>query len=67
MQHRKPTAILLGSKPGSVVALSLLLARGWEIKYVVISKSISHPWISGQTLAQMAQANNIKVLHRLKY
>ena len=62
MQHRKPTAILLGSKPGSVVALSLLLARGWDIKYVVISKSISHPWISGQTLAQMAQANNIGVI-----
>jgi methionyl-tRNA formyltransferase len=62
MQLKKPTAILLGSKPGSVVALSFLLKRGWEIKYVVISKSISHPWINGQTLAQLAEANNIKVI-----
>ena len=33
----KPSAILLGSKPGSVVALSILLRRGWSVAAVVAS------------------------------
>lgn len=62
MPKNKPSAILLGSKPGAAVALSVLLNRGWKVKYVVISKSVSHPWISGQTLAELAQDNNIAVI-----
>jgi methionyl-tRNA formyltransferase len=58
----KPSAILLGSKPGAAAALSILLERGWQIKYVVVSKSVSHPWISGQTLAELARDNNIEVI-----
>ena len=57
-----PTVILMGSKPGSVVALSILLRRGWEVKYVVVSRKITHSWIAGPTLEQFAQANNIKVV-----
>ncbi|HXN00275.1 MAG TPA: formyltransferase family protein [Candidatus Dormibacteraeota bacterium] len=34
---RKPSAILLGSKPGSVVALALMLRRGWSVSAVVAS------------------------------
>jgi methionyl-tRNA formyltransferase len=62
MLNKKPSVILLGSKPGSVVALSILLKRGWQIKYVVVSKSINHPWIGGKTLAELAQDNNIKTI-----
>jgi methionyl-tRNA formyltransferase len=62
MPISKPSVILLGSKPGAVVALSILLERGWRIKYVVVSKSISHPWIGGQTLAELARENNIEVI-----
>jgi methionyl-tRNA formyltransferase len=33
----KPSAILLGSKPGSVVALTILLRRGWSVNGVLAS------------------------------
>lgn len=62
MPKKKPSVILLGSKPGSVVALSILLKKEWDIKYVVVSKSINHPWIGGKTLTELAQDNNIKVI-----
>ena len=52
----------MGSKPGSVVALSILLERGWRVKYVVVSSKISHPWIAGQTLEELASVNGIKVV-----
>jgi methionyl-tRNA formyltransferase len=59
---KKPSVILLGSKPGALVALSIMLQKGWDIRYVVVSKSISHPWISGKTLAELALDNKIKVI-----
>lgn len=62
MPATKPSGILLGSKPGSVVALSILLERGWKIKYVVVSKSIGHPWVGGQTLTELARENGIDVI-----
>jgi methionyl-tRNA formyltransferase len=62
MLKNKPSAILLGSKPGAAVALSILLKREWQVKYVVVAKSINHPWISGQTLTQLARDNNIEVI-----
>jgi methionyl-tRNA formyltransferase len=62
MLKSRPSAILLGSKPGAAVALSVLLKREWQIKYVVVSKSINHPWISGLTLTQLARDNNIEVI-----
>ncbi|MCL5432576.1 MAG: hypothetical protein M1524_00470 [Patescibacteria group bacterium] len=58
---KKPTTIFMGSKPGAVVALSILLDRGWDVKYVVISKTITHPWIGGKTLEQLAKEKNITV------
>ena len=64
MPAKKPTAILLGSKPGAVVALSILLERGWNIKYVVVSKSIHHPWIAGPTIADLAREKGIKVIEQ---
>jgi methionyl-tRNA formyltransferase len=52
----------MGSKPGSVVALSILLERGWKVNYVVVSGRVSHPWVTGQTLEEMAVANGIRVV-----
>ena len=58
----KPSAVLMGSKPGSVVALSILLEREWEVKNVVVSPEFSYPWIAGQTLEDFATAKGIKVV-----
>jgi len=57
-----PSVILLGSKPGAAVALSLLIARKWDIRYVVVSKTIGHPWIGGQSLADLAREKGIDVI-----
>lgn len=58
----KPSAILLGSKPGAVVALSVMLARGWDVRCVVTSPKFSHPWIPAPTLAEFAASRGVKVL-----
>ena len=58
----KPSVILMGSKPGSVVALSILLERGWDVRAVVVSRKIVHPWIGGETLEQAALRHGLKVL-----
>ncbi len=58
----KPSAILMGSKPGSVVVLSILLERGWNVKYVVVSKNHSYPWIAGKTLTELAAEKALKVV-----
>lgn len=58
----KPSCILMGSKPGATVALSILIQRGWEVRYVVISEAIKHPWISGQSVDELAGENGIKVI-----
>ncbi len=63
---KTPSAILMGSKPGSVVALSIMIERGWHVKYVVVSRKISHPWISGPTLEEYASSKGIKVVTQLQ-
>jgi len=57
----KPSAVLMGSKPGSVVALSMMLRRGWDVKYVVVSRKHSYPWIAGETLEESAQSHGLQV------
>lgn len=59
---RKPSVVLMGSKPGSVVALSILLRREWDVRYVVVSRKISHDWIAGPTLEQFAVSQGLPVL-----
>ncbi len=61
---KKPTVIFMGSKPGSVAALSVLLRLGWEIKYVVVPKNISYGWIKGPALSTYALENNLIVLNQ---
>ena len=58
----RPSVILMGSKPGSVVALSLLLEHGWIVRHVVVSREIVHPWIQGPTLADEAQRQGLSVV-----
>lgn len=58
----KPSVILLGSKPGAVVALSLLLERGWDIRYVIVSKEHEYDWIPKPSLRDFALENSLSVL-----
>ncbi len=51
----------MGSKPGSVVALSVMIKRGWEVRSVVISRRNQHPWVGGPTLQEFAAANGIRI------
>ena len=59
---KKPTAILLGSKPGAVAALSVMLARGWDITAVVTSPKFTYSWIPGPTLEEFAVSHELRVL-----
>lgn len=56
-----PSAIFMGSKPGSVAALEFLLQRGWEIPYVVVCRTISHPWMPEPNLETFARQKGLQV------
>jgi methionyl-tRNA formyltransferase len=58
----KPSVILLGSKPGSVVAFSMLVARGWDVKAVVVTPKYNRDWIAGPTLEMVAAERGVPVL-----
>lgn len=62
----KPSVILLGSKPGSVAALSAMLKLGWDIKYVVVPRNYVIDWIDGPNLEEFAKSNNLNVLKSQK-
>lgn len=57
----KPSVILMGSKPGSIVALRLMLERGWDVRYVVTTPDIKHDWIDGPSLTEEANSHGLKV------
>jgi methionyl-tRNA formyltransferase len=57
----KPSVILMGSKPGSIVALRLMIQRGWDIKYVVTTPEINHHWIDGPSLTEEAERLGLPV------
>ncbi len=57
----KPSAILMGSKPGAAVALKILRARSWDVKAVVVSRVNPHPWVGGKTLGELADDLRIPV------
>jgi methionyl-tRNA formyltransferase len=52
----------MGSKPGSVVALTIMIERGWRMEAVVASQRNPHPWIAGPALADCAGARGIPVI-----
>ncbi len=51
----KPSVIFMGSKPASVVALRHIVSRGWDVKAVCVSGTVSHPWYPGPNLREVAQ------------
>ena len=51
----KPSIIFMGSKPASVVALRHVVARGWDVKAVCVSGTVSHPWYPGPNLKEVAE------------
>lgn len=55
------TAILLGSKPASVVALLLLRKHGWDIKEVVATPEQAD-WLPRPTLFEVATSLGIKTV-----
>jgi len=59
---QKPSVLLLGSKPGAVAALSVLLERGWNVKGVVTSLKYNYSWLPSPTLDVFAADNNIPVM-----
>ncbi|MFQ5843388.1 MAG: formyltransferase family protein [Planctomycetota bacterium] len=59
----RPGVVLMGSKPGSIVALSVLLERGWDVSHVVVSKD-RHPWVQGPTLAEFADGKGVPTLEQ---
>jgi methionyl-tRNA formyltransferase len=62
----KPSVILLGSKPGSVAALSIMLDLGWDIKYVVVPRKYQIDWIDGPHLEEFALSSGLRVLKSQK-
>ncbi len=61
-----PSVILLGSKPGSTVALEILLQRNWTVRAVVASGQNSHDFIKGQRLGELAAKHGIPVLKQVE-
>ena len=62
----KPSVILLGSKPGSVVALSVMLDLGWDVKHVVVPKNYLIDWIKGPHLEEFALSHGLNVIKSQK-
>jgi methionyl-tRNA formyltransferase len=58
----RPSVILLGSKPAAVVALSILVDRGWDVKFVVVPHNFDLSWYGGQSLEQRAALDGIPVV-----
>lgn len=57
-----PSVILMGSKPGAVLALRILLLKKWQVKSVVVTRNQDLSWIQGPTLEEYAKSQNIPVL-----
>ncbi len=62
----KPSVILLGSKPGSVVALSVMLNLGWDVRHVVVPKNYVIDWIKGPHLEEFAISHGLNVVKSQK-
>ena len=59
---KKPSVILLGSKPGAVAALAVLMKRQWDIQYVVASQMDDIDWIPKPSLQELAKSNSLSIL-----
>ena len=52
----------MGSKPGSVAALHILLERGWNVLNVVVCPNISHSWYGTPNLEEFAKEKKLSVV-----
>jgi methionyl-tRNA formyltransferase len=59
-----PSVILMGSKPGAAVALSILLDRGWDVRSVVVCPQHTTPWTPSPSLAQAAAERGLPVIEQ---
>jgi len=59
---RRPSAILLGSKPAAVVALGLLVERGWDVRSVVVARNFDLSWYGGRSVEDAAVDAGIPVV-----
>lgn len=57
-----PRVVLLGSKPGAIVALEMMLARGFHVHAVVTCEPPQHPWFGGPTLGVIARQRGLCVV-----
>ena len=58
----KPSIIFFGSKPGSIVALEVLLELNWDVKYVVVTKNQNYKWINSLSLEEYAKSRGLNVV-----
>jgi len=58
---RKPSIVFMGSKPAAVVALAILVERGWDIQAVIVARNIDLSWYGGQGIEQLAAERGIRV------
>jgi len=58
----RPSVVLMGSKPGAVVALRVLRERGWDVRAVVDSGTDRHRGMHPLTLAEAARRAGIPVV-----
>jgi methionyl-tRNA formyltransferase len=56
-----PSVIFLGAKPAAVVALSILIDRGWDVRHVVVARNFELSWYGGQSLEELAGDAGIPV------
>lgn len=55
----KPSVILLGSKPGAIVALELMLNKGWNV--VAVVPSGNHTFVTGDTITDIALKHSLPI------
>jgi methionyl-tRNA formyltransferase len=59
---KRPSAYLLGSKPGSVVALDHLIARGWDVRAVATEDDWHGSWLPPPSLGDRCREEGIPII-----
>jgi methionyl-tRNA formyltransferase len=59
-----PSVLFFGSKPGSVVALTELIKADWDVRKVIISKSVNYDWYGERNLESEARKYGIEVKYQ---
>lgn len=57
----RPSVVLMGSKPGSVVALREMLRRKWNILAVCVTPNVGHDFVGGVRLDKVAREAGLVV------